>query len=64
MTTGLKENIITPHTKAFIVEIVRDVLEDPDFGLELTAGAKKRLKGALKSAKKRMPLSEIKKRYY
>jgi len=64
MATGLKEKKLAPVTRAFIAGAVRDVLEDPDFGLELTASAKKRLKEACKDAKKQMPLSEIRKRYY
>ena len=64
MATGLREKRITPVTRAFIAETVRETLEDPDFGLELTASAKRRLKEALKDGKKRTPLSEIRKRYY
>jgi len=64
MATGLREKRVTPATRAFIAQTVRDVLEDPDFGRELTSGAKKRLKEALKDVKKRMPLSEIRRRHY
>ncbi|MDP3785376.1 MAG: hypothetical protein Q8R12_04965 [bacterium] len=60
MATGLREKRATPATRAFIAQTVRDVLEDQDFGLGLTAGAKKRLKEARKDTKKRTPLSKIK----
>ena len=47
-----------------VAKALREILDDPDFGLELTEYAKKRLHRALKSKGKGMPFSEIKKKYY
>lgn len=43
---------------------VIDILQDPDFGLELTERTKKILAKSLKSKRRRIPFSEIKKRFY
>ena len=51
-------------TKAFIVEAVRDIISDPDFGLKLTKEAERRLRQAQTSKGKISFLSEIKKKYY
>lgn len=47
-----------------IIKALREILDDPDFGLEFTDYAKKRLRQAQKSKGKGIPLSEIKKKYY
>lgn len=62
MPNATKQKLET-KTKTFIVEAIKEVLEDSDFGLELTEKAKKRLLGSMKSPKKRISLSEIKKKY-
>ncbi len=65
MATRLsKEHKLEPKAKLFIVEAIREVLEDPDFGLELTAQAKKRLREAFDASKRRVSLSEIRRKYY
>lgn len=46
-----------------IISVLRDILDDPDFGLELTEGVKKRLTKSLASNKKGVSLSQIKKKY-
>jgi predicted double-glycine peptidase len=51
-------------TKAFIVEAMQEILEDPDFGYKFTEKAKRRLKEATKPAKKSISLSKIKGKYY
>ncbi len=43
MNTAIAKNI-PPETKAWIIQAIQEVLEDPDFGLELTEQAKKRLR--------------------
>lgn len=48
--------------KALISSAVFDVFNDPDFGLELSAKAKKRLSLSSKN-KKTISLSQIKKKY-
>ena len=60
-----KENKkITPVIKAFIVETIKDVLEDPDFGLELSTKSKNRIKEIPTLLKKKVSLADIKKKYY
>ena len=49
--------------KALIVQAVYEVLQDPDFGLELTEKVKKRLRAARASEERTIPLLEIKKKY-
>jgi len=49
--------------KSLIAQTVIDVLNDPDFGLELTEKAKKRLRDASLPNKKMIPLSVIKRKY-
>jgi len=54
---------LSPQVKTFIVETVREVLEDPDFGLELRENFKKKLERRQRSQRKSVPLDEIVKRY-
>ena len=60
--TILKE--LNKEVKTFIVQAVNEVLNDPDFGLELSEKAKKRLSQASISKQKTVSFSEIKKKYY
>ena len=53
---------LEPGLKIYVASIVREVLEDPDFGLELSAQAKKRLRLVKKTAKS-VSFPEIKKKY-
>lgn len=50
--------------KPFIVQTVSDVLNDPDFGLELSERAQARLRQARKAAGKTISFSDIKRKYY
>ena len=51
--------------KPLIMQAIHEVLRDPDFGLELSERAKKRLRKAIKSGQgKGTPFSEIKKKNY
>jgi len=64
MTTEiLKRQLANPEIKTFIIEAVQEILTDPDFGLGLTARARKRLQLASRPAKKTISLPEIKKKY-
>ena len=49
--------------KPLIIQAVEEVLGDPDFGLELTDKAKRRLRVAKKQNGVTIPLSQIKNRY-
>lgn len=55
---------LTGEIKLFIVRAIEEVLSDPDFGLELTERAKRRLRQAAGSKRKNISFSEIKKKYY
>jgi len=55
---------LTKEIKTFIIQTVKEVLNDPDFGLELSEKAKKRLHQALISKRKTISFSEIRKKYY
>ena len=52
------------NAKAFIAEVVRDILSDPDFSLKLTRRAEKRLKQAQMRKGKTLSLVEMRKKYY
>lgn len=62
MVTKISKTI-EANTKAFIVQAIKDIVSDPDFGLELTKRAEGRLKRAQTVNGKTTPLSEIKKAY-
>ena len=55
---------LTKEVKTFIIQTVNEVLNDPDFGLELSEEAKKRLHQASISKRKTISFSEIRKKYY
>ena len=61
--TASKSKNIEPRLRAYIAESVREVLDDPDFGLELSEKAKRRLMAAQASSAKGIPLETILKRY-
>jgi hypothetical protein len=50
----------TPAVRSIIVQAVQEVLGDPDFGLELSARAKRRLQQERTRKQKTVPFSEIK----
>ena len=54
---------VTDIIRQEVIKVLREMLSDPDFGLELTAYAKKRLRQTMKSKGKGIPFSEIKKKY-
>lgn len=45
-----------------VITVFREMINDPDFGLELTDYAEKKLKRSLAS-KKRIPLNDVLKKY-
>lgn len=57
------ERELTPKLKTFVTQTVSEILNDPDFGLELTEYAKKRLRKARLKTTKTIPLEEIKKEF-
>lgn len=58
-----KKKDIEPKLRAYIAESVREVLDDPDFGLEFSTTAKCRLKEAQTSSAKGISLETLLKRY-
>ena len=63
MATAQKQPI-NMGLKVYIADAIREALDDPDLGLELTAWAKKRLLSAKNKKGKLVPMSEIRKKYY
>lgn len=59
-----KELHITPALRAAIAESVQEILNDPDFGLELTPAAKKRLRTAMKDNRRGKSLAQVRAKYY
>jgi len=55
---------MTPELKAFITTSIKEVLEDPDFGLELSESTKRRLHAAKNKKGKYISHTELKKRLY
>lgn len=62
--TFLQNKEINTIIRQEIVMVLREIIDDPDFGLEFTEKAKKRLRRALSFKQKGIPFSEIKKKYY
>jgi len=58
-----KELNLTPALRAAIAESVQEVLSDPDFVMELTDAAKKRLRAAMKHSGRGKSLAEIRAQY-
>ncbi len=63
MTPAATLKKLPGEIKSLIAQTVIDVLNDPDFGLELTEKAKRRLRDASLPNKKMIPLSVIKRKY-
>jgi len=64
MTVAVKTSgKVSAETKAVIAQTIREILDDPDFGLELTAKAKKRLRQSGQRGKT-FTSAEIRKRHY
>ena len=64
VTKTVKREILGVKVKAFIVQTIREILDDPDLGLELSEKAKKRLRQVSSSNQKTVPFSEIRIKYY
>ena len=64
MTTKTTKKILSTQEKAFIVTALQEILEDPDFGMELTEKAKKRLERERVSSQETVSLEELKKNYH
>lgn len=62
--TMTKHRNIQPELKAFIAHSIREILDDPDFGLELTEATKRRLRAAKSKKQKWISHAEVKKRLY
>jgi len=58
-----KTKSIEPRLRAYIAESVREVLDDPDFGLELSAAMKRRLKDIQTQSREYIPLATVLKKY-
>ena len=54
---------VSPALRAVIADSIQEILGDPDFGLELTAYAKRRLRATLKDTRRGKTISEIRVKY-
>jgi hypothetical protein len=63
MTTAAILHKMPREARALIASVVREVLDDPDFGLKLTPTARRRLRAATRSTGKTVSLADIRKRY-
>ena len=61
--TLASKNTGVKNLRAMIAEAAQEVLSDPDFGLELSSTAKKRLLQARLALRKTSSLSAISKKY-
>ena len=59
----LQKRSVGPALRAVIADSIQEILGDPDFGLELTANIKRRLRVAMKDNKRGKSLSEIRAKY-
>jgi len=59
-----KKAIHSTNLKLLVIQTVREILDDPDFGLELTERAKKRLRASRQSNQSGVPFSDVKKGLY
>ena len=64
MTTITIPKKITQEVKTFIIHVVNEVLNDPDFSLGLSEKAKKRLRQASALKQKTISFAKIRGKYY
>ena len=64
MVTLTKNHKLNPDLKAFITTSIKEVLDDPDFGLELSQTTKRRLRAAKSKKQKWISHANLKKRLY
>jgi hypothetical protein len=64
MATTVFSPKINYEIKRLVAEALYDILNDPDFGLELSARAKKRLRRASAPSRRTISFGEIKRKYY
>ncbi|HXK38780.1 MAG TPA: hypothetical protein VJ043_01685 [Candidatus Paceibacterota bacterium] len=55
----LQNRNVSPALRAVIADSIQEILGDPDFGLELTAYAKRKLSASFKDTRRGKTLSEI-----
>jgi hypothetical protein len=58
-----RKQVLSVQEKAFMAEAIQEILDDPDFGLELTESAKKVLRERSQSISKTISADEIKRKY-
>ena len=54
---------LSPEIRTLVMLAVKGTLEDPDFGLELSSDARKRLKKIQNTRQKTIPLEAVKEKY-
>lgn len=63
LKTALDKAQLNTLIKQQVITVLREFLGDPDFGLELTKYAKKKLARSVSSKKKGIFLEELKRKY-
>ena len=64
MKTAHISQKLNADMRVLIVRVISEILNDPDFGRELSAKAKKRLQSVSVSRAKSIPFSEIRRKYF
>ena len=59
----LQKRSVSPALRAIIADSIQEILGDSDFGPELTAYAKRKLRVTLKDTRRGKALSEIRAKY-
>lgn len=62
-TVARKQQPTRPEFKALVAHSVREILDDPDYGLELTENVKKKLRVAGRADGKGASLAQIREKY-
>lgn len=64
MAMAIKTRALGPDLRAFIATSIKEVLDDPDLGLDLSTVTKRRLHAAKNKKQKWTSHAELKKRLY
>ena len=63
ITKELRKKTLGPELRALVAETVHEVLNDPDFGMELTTSARKKLLASMDKKQKMVPWEEVRRKY-
>ena len=60
---ALHESKLNSLVRKQVISILRELLDDPDFGLELTEYTKEKLRHSISSKRKGISLEKLKRKY-